>query len=801
VVNGLQTVFISGIQFTADYTNSTRVVLTRQKTDVSVAVTSSSKNNTSIFGEPVTFKAVVTSASGAAATFPTSDTVTFTLDGNAATAQTVNVDATGTASIDSKLLVPSIVPMAVTLAGKPHTLSVKFNGDSSFNTGTGTLANGQTVNQASSSTDVQSSVASPVIGQAMDFTATVSPVSPSSEATPTGSVTFFVDGTKQTGTFNLDATGNVKLTNVSFATSGPHTVRADYGATTNFAASTKTLTITVSLASSSVSVAAAKGSSVFGEPVVYTATVSSASPTTKTPSAGSLIQFIVDGVNKGPTVALVQNGTQMQAQITFNDLDVAHSPHTIDAKYLGDANFASSQSTTSSDATETITQGSTTTKLTSSPVAWQINTPITFTATVSPVAPSTLTPSGKVIFNVDGVDQQTAATAISLDANGKANFTFTITTGGMHAVKATFQGTTDYGSSSDTLTQGVVQFTTSTTVALTTGTNPSQVKDPLTFTATITPSGGSTPTKGTVTFTIDGVNQTPVNLSSPGKATFTISTFSATTPGHPHTIAATYNGSGSDLIDGVSGLSNTLMQTVNKATTSTSSPVVKVGGKVKTTVLTTDTVTITVTITKGANVGAFTTGTVTYFADGTSPLGTVGIGTGLVDNGATLTATLNLPATPHNGLSVTTHTLSATYNGDDPLYSGSKSTSASLLTVQSGDPASRLVFAPAPPSMVQVNTAFALTLNALDATNNLAVTASGPVTVSLVSPSGTVSSPGSTLSGTGGVSISGGVATLSNLKFTTTGTFKVRLSFGTLTLDFTITVTPAPKTPPGGRVR
>ncbi|MBY0523748.1 MAG: Ig-like domain-containing protein [Gemmataceae bacterium] len=84
----------------------------------------------------------------------------------------------------------------------------------------------------------------------------------------------------------------------------------------------------------------------------------------------------------------------------------------------------------------------------------------------------------------------------------------------------------------------------------------------MTFTATVAavPPGAGTP-DGTVTFTIDGVDQAPVNLSD-GTATFR----TATLPAGTHTVSATYVSADGNFSGSTSA---GVTQTVNPAATTT----------------------------------------------------------------------------------------------------------------------------------------------------------------------------------------------------------------------------------------
>lgn len=87
------------------------------------------------------------------------------------------------------------------------------------------------------------------------------------------------------------------------------------------------------------------------------------------------------------------------------------------------------------------------------------------------------------------------------------------------------------------VTQGNLagQYTTTTTVALTSGSNPSYAGNPLTYTATVSP----TPPGGTVQFKVDGTNVgSPVPLAGGSATSAPITTL---LPG-PHNVTAVYSG-------------------------------------------------------------------------------------------------------------------------------------------------------------------------------------------------------------------------------------------------------------------
>src|SRR5207245_8461126 len=117
-------VFLAGKKFSIDYSDPTKVVITRVKADAAVSVLSTA--NPAVYGQAITYTAIVTPESGAPAV-PTTDTVTFTFDG--VSYPPVNVNASGQATFDPQSATGG--PLSVTTPSTLHTLTVAFSGDSS----------------------------------------------------------------------------------------------------------------------------------------------------------------------------------------------------------------------------------------------------------------------------------------------------------------------------------------------------------------------------------------------------------------------------------------------------------------------------------------------------------------------------------------------------------------------------------------------------------------------------------------------------------------------------------------------
>ena len=178
------------------------------------------------------------------------------------------------------------------------------------------------------------------------------------------------------------------------------------------------------------------------------------------------------------------------------------------------------------------------TVITSSANPVQPGTPVTFTATVTG---SVGQPTGSVTFTVGGVTQP----PVTLAAGIATSAPVTLTAPGQTVVTATYSGDGNFTISGSTFNELVASGAAgSSNVVVTSSVNPSALGQSVTFTATVTDGGatpGPTPPTGTVTFSVDGVAQTPVTL--PGTATGNTATFTtaALTTG-THTITATYSG-------------------------------------------------------------------------------------------------------------------------------------------------------------------------------------------------------------------------------------------------------------------
>jgi autotransporter-associated beta strand protein len=369
-----------------------------------------------------------------------------------------------------------------------------------------------TLASLNSQTVVTSSVNPSVFGQAVTFTATVSAAVPPAPATPTRMVTF-QDGTTTLGTGTLNANGVAMFSPTTPLSVGTHSITAVYSGDSNFAISMSTaLPQIVTMASAMITVTSSANPSAFGQPVMFTATVMPVPPATGIPTGS--VTFLDGGTPIG------SGSLNAMGLATFATSTLTVGPHTITAQYSGDSDFIMS---TSMALTQAVGLAGTTTAVSSSANPSVFGQAVTFTATVSVIAPGAGTPTGIVTFQ----DGRTPIGTGSLNAMGQATLTTSTLTAGPHTITAQYGGDPDFiMSTSMALTQTVGPA--STTTGVTSSQNPSLFSQSVTFTTTVTnTSSGASPT-GAVEF-FDGTTDLGAGTPLSGSGNVVTSTFTIST--------------------------------------------------------------------------------------------------------------------------------------------------------------------------------------------------------------------------------------------------------------------------------
>lgn len=512
--------------------------LTQLVAAANTTTTVTSSPNPSVFGQPVQVRADVVPV--APATGNPLGLVQFFLDGN----------PTG-------VIVPVVNGSAeATLTGLStggHTISARyFSGDVNFVTSTSAPID-HTVNKASTTVDLTSDSPVSVFGQPVTFTATVAAVAPGA-GSPSGTIVF-KDGATVIGTEPVSsATGGQASITVSNLTVAQHAISASYSGDGDFNPSNGSAIQKVNRALTSVVVASSANPAQNGQSVQFTATVSPVAPGAGDPSG--TVKFTVNGVQIGGPVTLV-NG--VATSNSFASLTPGR--YAISAAYSGDGNFVASSGVLDQGTGQGVSQGATSLSVVASPAASAFGQAVTFTTTVSAVAPATGKPTGVVqIWEGDELLGATSLATQGTPANtSRATFVTSTLTPGDHAIRAVYVGNYNFSGQTGTTNHTVGQVATVTGIA--SSKNPSTFGDAVTFTATVatTPAGVGTPT-GTVTFTNGAVVLGTVALADvqgQQQASITLSGLE----GGTHAIKAAYSGAPSM----APSVSPVLNQQVNQA--------------------------------------------------------------------------------------------------------------------------------------------------------------------------------------------------------------------------------------------
>jgi autotransporter-associated beta strand protein len=623
--------------------------------------------------------------------------VTLTADVSPAAATgTVNFYS-GTTLLGSGTVSGGVASYPTTaLALGANSITAVYSGDSTY-TSSGSSAASITVVQSNSTTVVTYFPGSPVAGQTVTLTATVSPAN-SGTGTPTGSVEFF-NGTDVLGTVNL-ASGVATLQATSLST-GANAITAQYEGDNNFNGSlSPAVSVTLAAAAtSSTTVTYTPSSPVYGSDVTLSASVAAVSPLTGTPTG--TVEFY-----EGTTA--LGSATLSGGAASLAPMALPAGANAITAIYSGDSTFTAS---TSPAVTVTVAKVTTTTSVTATPSTPSYGQSVTLTATVVPATTGSVAPTGTVTFFNGSTTLGTGSVA-----GGVATLVTTSLPAGTGSVTATYGGDTNYASStSPAITVPVA--VTATTIAVTYFPTSPVVSQNVTLTATVSSvsPGGGTPT-GTVEF-LNGSTSLGTGTLVNGVATLVTAALASGS----NTINATYDGDSNFSGSAAPAIAINVAATATSSTTVTYTPASPTYG-------TSVTFTATIVVTSGTP-----TGTVNFY-NGTTLLGS---GTVSTASGVT-TASLSTTALPAGSNSVT-----AQYSGDSSFTSSTSP--AVAVTVTEVATTTAVTFTPSSP--------------AVGATVTLTATVTSS-SAGATSPSGTVDFfNGTTLLGTGTLSTTSGVTT------------------------------------------
>lgn len=612
----------------ADFATSTSAPLVQGVDMAETETTLTTSDPNPVSGQPLTYTAQVAPVAPGAGT-PTGQ-VQFTVDGDPLGGP-VNLAGGQATSPATNLLVGS------------HSVVATYLGDSNYSGSMDTYT--QSVAAAQTATTLTSSPNPSVFGQTVTLRAEVSPVTPAT-GTPSGAIRFTVDGS----TLDIiDLTGDHAELDVSTLAVGSHDIKATFlSDDANFLPSTSpTGSQVVNKAATSTSVSSDAPTSVYGQPVTFTAEVSVTAPGAGSPSG--TITF-ADGGDILDTVP-VNSGTGFQASITTTGLAVGQ--HAITATYSGDGSFLGSTSST----TQVVQKASTSTVVVSSNNPALTGQPTTFTATVSPVAPGAGEPTGTVLFTLNGLP---LGGPRPLTGGVATSPSFASLTPGNFKVKAQYNGDGNFLKSAGLLDQGSGQFGEKGNTSMTLDASPATAvyNAPVTLSTTVSavaPANGKP--SGVVRFWEGGTLLGSASLEPAGANAATTSLVTTSLSPGAHSIRAEYVGNYN--FNGTEALTSVTVEQAPTVTGIESSANPSTFG---------DEVTLTAVVSEAIPAPGAPTGSVT-FTEGAAVLGTATIST----VGGRQVASITVP-----DFSGGSHDIVAAYSGDTGF---SASTSATFTQV------------------------------------------------------------------------------------------------------------------------
>jgi hypothetical protein len=387
--------------------------------------TLSSAPSPSGYGQSVTFTATVSPADGGG-------TVSFSADGNPVTGCSSQSLTLAGANYEATCTTSSMT------AGS-HVIDAAYTGDTNYSGSSGTTT--QTVTREPTATVLSSETAPSTYGQAVTFTATVSP------ADGQGTVSFVSTTGKKTAALctrqGLSQVGDsyqASCTTSSLA-AGTHTVMAAYSGDTDYAGSSATLNQTVNKTSTVTVISSSDNPSGYGQSVTFTAVVS------PTDGAGTVTFRRAGQIIPGCTREPLQDDAGSY-QVTCTTSSLPGGTGKIQATYSGDSDCTGSAGTLS----QVVNQTPTTIMLKSSLNPSAFGETVTFTGTVSATDGG-----GTMTFSARGKP-----------IPGCTNDPLTVTSGsyaaacqttalaiGTDTIKAAYSGDAAYKGSSNTLKQRV----------------------------------------------------------------------------------------------------------------------------------------------------------------------------------------------------------------------------------------------------------------------------------------------------------------------------------------------------------
>ncbi|HEY2859428.1 MAG TPA: Ig-like domain repeat protein [Terracidiphilus sp.] len=479
--------------------------------------------------------ATLTVGNPPAGTVPPTGNMNLTVDGSSY--------AVAAVSSSGGVISASFPSVKVTTTGS-HNLQAVYVGDANYSNSTSSAVSlNAAANSVSVTLTVSPTQANATYNPSAALTFAVAVASTSGGASPTGTVNFLDQATganlnASAATLSVSGKATVKVT--GGLPQGGNGIVAQYSGDTSYPA-TDSQVLVVNMQPSTTTTTVTPSTTTPAAGVAFPVSVAVA---VGTPAAGATaptgkVNLTLDGA------AYASADVSTASGVTSASLNVtlpSGGSHNLQAVYAGDANYATSTSTSVSI---TAAKGATVTTLTATPATLTAGAPETFTATIaaaSGVTGATNTFTGTVTF-FDGATQIGTGT---ISANAAILSNVTLATTSAHTITAVYGGDDNWvGSTSNVVTLKVVLIPVTITLTATpANAGPGQV---VTLLATVTPSvapvvGAEQNPTGNIVFYNGTTILGTVTLSAAATNTATAQLLFATLPAGQNTITAVYLG-------------------------------------------------------------------------------------------------------------------------------------------------------------------------------------------------------------------------------------------------------------------
>ncbi len=404
------------------------------------------------------------------------------------------------------------------------------------------------VKEAPSATSIRAALlpASGVYGDAYTVTANVVSTSSTSTQQPTGSVIIVAGGVQCIGVLSGDSAASCTLTPPA---GSPTRFTATYQGDVTFGGSKSAeATSDILRATPAVTLLSLPNPSAVGEGATLTARVGRVTDEAVYPTGTVQFKIGSTAIANCGAVPLDASG-EATCVTSFN----ATGDYSLVADYAGDANYTAASSAA---LPHKVTTASSTTQITSvTPASFAYGGSVSVSVSVSGKSRA---PLGSVDIAAGGVSCQTSLSTQNATTSTANCALVAVPVGADQPITATYLGNADFGGSQATSTLTVTPATTTTT--LSSSGDPSLAGQSVTFYATVANDSfvDPDPTTGSVTFTLDGVEQLPVPLGSDSTAALVVNVLNFGTHNVTAAFAVTMNFQAST--------SSPFTQTVGKAT-------------------------------------------------------------------------------------------------------------------------------------------------------------------------------------------------------------------------------------------